>query len=267
MIDFIRNEKGGETMYRVDLNCDLGESFGVYNLGVDKEILQFVTSANIACGFHAGDPGVMRKTVKLALANHVAIGAHPGLPDLNGFGRRNMDISPQEAYDMVVYQVGALAGFVKAEGATMQHVKPHGALYNMAAKRKNLAQAIAQAVYNVEPNLVLFGLSGSELVKAGEKIGLHTAHEVFADRTYQADGSLTPRKQADALITDQKQAVSQVVRMVKEKTVMSQQGSDITLQADTVCIHGDGAHALVFARKIGEFLKDSGVSVQAVGHT
>ncbi|WP_425058839.1 5-oxoprolinase subunit A [Sporomusa carbonis] len=250
-------------MYQVDLNCDLGESFGAYKIGMDEEILQFVTSANIACGFHAGDPGVMRKTVKLALMHKVAIGAHPGLPDLAGFGRRDMAISPQEAYDLVVYQIGALAGFVKAEGGRMRHVKPHGALYNMAAKRKELAEAIAEAVYKVNPELILFGLSGSELVRAGEQIGLQTAHEVFADRTYQQDGSLTPRNRPDALITDHKQAVSQVVRMVKEGTVLSQQGTDIAIKADTVCIHGDGSQALVFARQIREVLERSGICVQA----
>jgi len=252
-------------MYRVDLNCDLGESFGAYKVGADEDILRFVTSANIACGFHAGDPGVMRTTVKLALENEVAIGAHPGLPDLIGFGRRNMDISPQEAYDMVVYQIGALAAFVKAEGGRMQHVKPHGALYNMAAKKKALSEAIAEAVYKIDPELILFGLSGSELVRAGEKIGLQTAHEVFADRTYQMDGSLTPRNQPDALITDHGQAVAQVVCMVKEGTVKSQQGKDVAIKADTVCIHGDGPHALVFARQIREFLERSEISVRAVG--
>jgi len=251
-------------MYRVDLNCDLGESFGAYSMGMDKEILPFVTSANIACGFHGGDPGVMRKTVQLALENKVAIGAHPGLPDLIGFGRRNMDITAQEAYDMVVYQIGALEGFVKAAGGKMKHVKPHGALYNMAAKKQELAEAIAEAVYKVNPELILFGLSGSELVRAGEKLGLQTAHEVFADRTYQADGSLTPRKQPDALITSQEQAVAQVIRMVKEGTVLSQQGQEVAIKADTVCLHGDGAHALMFARQIREFLANSGVLVQAV---
>jgi len=253
-------------MYRVDLNCDLGESFGVYKLGVDEDILPFLTSANIACGFHAGDPGVMHKTVKLALANGVAIGAHPGLPDLIGFGRRNMEISPQEAYDMVVYQISALAGFVTAEGGIMQHVKPHGALYNMAAKRKDLSEAIVRAVYNVNPELILFGLSGSELVLAGEKIGLRTAHEVFADRTYQLDGSLTPRTQPGALITDQQQAVSQVIGMVKEGKVLSLQGKDICIKADTVCIHGDGSQALVFARLIREALEKSQIVVQAVNY-
>ena len=253
-------------MYRVDLNCDLGESFGAYKLGVDEEILPFVTSANIACGFHAGDPAVMRKTVMLALKNGVAIGAHPGLPDLVGFGRRQMDISPQEAYDIVVYQLGALAAFVKAEGASMQHVKPHGALYNMAAKSKPLSAAIAEAVYKVDSGLILFGLAGSELVAAGEKIGLQVAHEVFADRTYQQDGSLTSRKQPDALITNQEEAVQQVVRMIKEGQVLSRQGQDIAVKADTVCIHGDGKHALEFARKIQEYLLNSGIAVKAMGN-
>lgn len=254
-------------MYRVDLNCDLGESFGAYTIGLDEEILPFVTSANIACGFHGGDPGVMRKTVLLALQNEVAIGAHPGLPDLIGFGRRNMEITSQEAYDMVVYQIGALEGFVKAAGGKMQHVKPHGALYNMAAKKKELAEAIAEAVYKVNPELILFGLSGSELVLAGERIGLKTAHEVFADRTYQPDGALTPRKQPDALITSQEQAVAQVIRMVKEGTVFSQQGAQVAIKADTVCLHGDGAHALEFARHIRRILEQENIIVRSVSHT
>lgn len=252
-------------MYRVDLNCDLGESFGAYKIGSDEAILEYVTSANIACGFHAGDPGVMRKTVKLALANQVAIGAHPGLPDLIGFGRRNMSITPQEAYEMVVYQIGALAGFVKAEGGSMQHVKPHGALYNMAAKNKALSESIAQAVYDVNPELILFGLSGSELVGAGERLGLKTANEVFADRTYQSDGALTPRTQPNAMVTDHQQAINQVVKMVKEQLVTAQSGNEVAIKADTVCIHGDGAHALEFAKKIHEFLTNSGVAVQAIG--
>lgn len=251
-------------MYRIDLNCDMGESFGAYKLGTDEQILPFITSANIACGFHAGDPGTMRKTVQLALQHGVGIGAHPGLPDLVGFGRRNMDISAQEAYDMVVYQIGALAGFVRAEGGVLQHVKPHGALYNMAAKSQKLSEAIAEAVYTIDPSLILFGLSGSELVKAGERIGLRTAHEVFADRTYQADGSLTPRTQPDALIADEETALQQVVRMVKEGKVQSRQGEAVAIQADTVCIHGDGPHALAFARKIRDLLDASGVAVRAI---
>ncbi|MEK3734178.1 5-oxoprolinase subunit PxpA [Paenibacillus sp. FSL M8-0334] len=252
-------------MYRIDLNCDLGESYGAYKLGVDEEMLGRITSANVACGFHAGDPGVMRRTVQMALKHGVAVGAHPGLPDLIGFGRRNMDISPREAYDMVVYQIGALAAFVQSEGGRMQHVKPHGALYNMAAKSKELSEAIAEAVYKVDPELILFGLSGSELVRAGERIGLKTANEVFSDRTYQQDGSLTPRNQPDALITDDDQSVSQVIRMVKEGKVLTLQGSDIAISADTVCIHGDGAHAAVFAKRIREACESSGILIQAAG--
>ncbi|PFN98714.1 lactam utilization protein LamB [Bacillus sp. AFS076308] len=252
-------------MYRVDLNCDMGESFGAYQMGTDEEILDYVTSVNIACGFHAGDPATMRKMVTLALEKGIAVGAHPGLPDLVGFGRRNMDISPQEAFDMIVYQIGALYGFVKAEGGKMQHVKPHGALYNMAAKSRELSDAIAQAVYKVDSDLILFGLSGSELVKAGQAIGLRTASEVFADRTYQQDGSLTPRRQPDAMITDDKLAIDQVIRMVKEGKVLSQQGVEVKIQAETVCIHGDGPHALNFARQIRELLINSDVNVQAAG--
>ncbi|MFS0687982.1 5-oxoprolinase subunit PxpA [Sporosarcina sp. 179-K 8C2 HS] len=253
-------------MFRVDLNCDLGESFGRYELGEQQEILKYVTSANVACGFHAGDPTVMRETVKLAIENGVKIGAHPGLPDLNGFGRREMKITPQEGYDMVVYQIGALQGFLATFDETMQHVKPHGALYNMASKDAELAEAIAQAVYDISPDLVLFALAGSELAKAGEKIGLRTAHEVFADRTYQADGSLTSRSQADAMITDQEQSVTQVVKMVTEGKVISQQHTEVPLKADTICIHGDGEHALDFAKYIKKTLERNNITVAAIGN-
>ncbi len=254
-------------MKRVDLNCDMGESYGAYRLGNDAEILKFVTSANIACGFHAGDPGTMRKTVKLALENGVAIGAHPGLPDLIGFGRREMQISPAEAYEMVVYQIGALWSFVRSEGGRMNHVKAHGALYNMAATNYSLAEAIAEAVYKVDPELILFGLANSELIRAGEKAGLRTASEVFSDRTYQSDGTLTSRRQPDALITDDDAAVRQVIRMVEEGKVLSRQNVDVPIKADTICIHGDGAHALEFAQKIRNALEKSGIAVQAVGRT
>jgi UPF0271 protein len=253
--------KGENIMYKVDLNSDLGESFGDYKIGSDEEILQYVTSANIACGFHAGDPNVMHKTVKMALLNNVALGAHPGLQDLIGFGRRNIKISPEEAYNMVVYQIGALYGFIKAEGGKMQHVKPHGALYNMAAKDSELARAIAEAVYKVEPELILFGLAGSELIIQGEKIGMKTASEVFADRTYQIDGSLTPRSHSDAMVTDRDQAVVRVERMIKEGLVMCQQGTDIKIKADTICVHGDGEQALAFTRKIKEHLKKSNIII------
>ncbi|GED56437.1 5-oxoprolinase subunit PxpA [Brevibacillus formosus] len=250
-------------MKTVDLNCDLGESFGAYQLGNDQEILSYITSANVACGFHAGDPVTMRKTVQMALEAGVAIGAHPGFADLVGFGRRNMEISPEEAYDLVVYQIGALQAFVRAEGGVMHHVKPHGALYNMAATRPALAESIALAIYKVNPELVLYGLAGSELTRAGEKIGLATAHEVFADRTYQHDGTLTPRSQPNALITDRQQSLQQVIRMISEGRVLTQQGVDIPIQADSICIHGDGAHALEFAQSIREALLEAGITISA----
>jgi UPF0271 protein len=250
-----------EMTFKVDLNCDMGESFGVYRMGNDEAILDYITSTNIACGFHAGDPATMRKTVQLALEKNVGIGAHPGLQDLVGFGRRNISLSPQEAYDLVVYQIGALSGFVQAEGGKMQHVKAHGALYNMAAQNAGLSEAIAEAVYKIDPELILFGLSGSELVKAGKKIGLRTANEVFSDRTYQADGSLTPRTQPNALITDTATALEQVIRMVKEQKVMSTQRQEIQIKADTICIHGDGATALDFAAAISSSLADAGIDI------
>ncbi len=254
-------------MFTVDLNCDMGESFGAYQMGCDEEILPYITSANIACGFHAGDPATMRKTVERALAHGVEIGAHPGLPDLNGFGRRNMAISPQEAYEMVVYQIGALHGFLQAEGAVMQHVKPHGALYNMAAVRADLARAIAEAVYRINPELILVGLAGSQLIEQGKAVGVRVKNEVFSDRTYQQDATLTPRSQPDALVTSDEQAVQQVIRMVKEGKVKTQQGIDIAIEAETVCIHGDGKHALMFARHIRERLKAVNITVQAMKHT
>ncbi|WP_181305104.1 LamB/YcsF family protein [Rufibacter sp. XAAS-G3-1] len=249
--------------FTVDLNCDLGESFGAYQMGNDEAILPLVTSANIACGFHAGDPAVMKKTVRLALRQGVALGAHPSFQDLVGFGRREMAVSPEEAFDVTVYQIGALSGFITAEGGVLHHVKPHGALYNMAAVNPALAEAIAEAVYKVNPEVVLYGLAGSALVKAGEKLGLKTAHEVFADRTYQQDGTLTSRRLPNAVITDQQEAVQQVVRMVKERKVLSQQEVDVSIKADTVCIHGDGAHAVVFAQLIREALTQENITLQA----
>ncbi|WP_317172250.1 5-oxoprolinase subunit PxpA [Hymenobacter sp. BRD67] len=241
----------------------MGESFGAWTLGQDAEIMPLITSANVACGFHAGDPGVMRQTVQLALRHGVAIGAHPGLPDLVGFGRRNLDISPQEAFDMTVYQLGALAAVVRAEGGQLHHLKPHGALYNMAATNAKLAESIAEAIYKVQPELTLYGLAGSELTKAGEKIGLKTAHEVFADRTYQGDGTLTPRRQPDALITSADAAIAQVLRMVQGGWVRTQQGPEVAIRADTVCLHGDGAHALDFARQLRTALAQANIEVRA----
>ncbi|WLR47884.1 5-oxoprolinase subunit PxpA [Halobacillus litoralis] len=252
-------------MHIVDLNCDMGESFGRYTIGRDEEILKYVTSANIACGYHAGDPTIMRKTVQKALEHNVGIGAHPGLPDLAGFGRRPMEISEEEAYDMVVYQIGALKGFVDTEGGHLQHVKPHGALFNMAAKDPKLSTAIAKAVYDVDPEMVLFGLAGSELVKAGREHGLKTASEVFSDRTYQSDGSLTSRREPNALITDHEQAVEQVIRMIKENKVRTVQETDINIDVHTICIHGDGPSAIDFANYITKALKESEIKLQSIG--
>lgn len=251
-------------MHIVDINCDMGESFGSYKMGRDEEILDYITSANIACGFHAGDPATMRKTVKMALEKNVGLGVHPGLQDLHGFGRRDINITPQEAYDLVVYQIGALYAFVKSEGGKLQHVKPHGALFNMASKSAPLSEAIAEAVYKVDPELILFGLSGSELVKAGRKIGLRSANEVFSDRTYQEDGSLTSRRENNALITDHSDAVNQVIRMVKEGKVHSVQGTDVTIEANTICIHGDGESALEFAQYIPKALNEAGIQVAKI---
>ncbi|AEB76655.1 LamB/YcsF family protein [Clostridium botulinum] len=248
----------------IDLNCDMGESFGAYSIGHDKEILKYVSSANIACGFHAGDPIVMHNTVKMALESNVAIGAHVGFQDLMGFGRRIINISPREAYDITVYQLGALYGFTKAQGGSIKHVKPHGALYNMAAIDEKIAKAIVEAIYDVDNELVLFGLSGSKLIKIGERVGLRTANEVFADRTYTDKGTLTPRSEKNALIKDNTECINQVISMIKEGKVTSCGGKEVTIKADTICIHGDGDKALDFVKDIRVALKQNGVIIKGV---
>lgn len=248
-------------MKRVDLNCDLGESFGAYTLGMDAEVIRHITSANVACGFHASDPLVMAKTVALAKAAGVAVGAHPGYPDLVGFGRRNMAVSPEEAKAMVQYQVGALQAFCTANGLRLQHVKPHGAMYNMAAKDRKLADAICRGVREVDPELILMGLSGSCLLDAAQDVGLRCASEVFADRAYEDDGSLTPRGMEGAVITDEEEAIARVLQMVEQGTVTARSGKIIPIQADSVCLHGDGEKAVAFARRIREALSASGVKV------
>lgn len=247
----------------IDLNCDMGESFGAYRMGMDELLMPFITSANIACGFHAGDAAVMRRTVQACKAHHVAIGAHPGLPDLSGFGRRAMRITPDEAYEMVVYQIGALMGFVRSEHAVLRHVKPHGALYNMAASDPALAEAIAEAVYRVHPELILYGLAGSELTKAGVHRGLLVVEEAFADRTYRIDGSLTPRTEAHAVLNDSDACAEQAALIVKQGIVWTSDGGSIPIAADTLCIHGDGPHALEFAKAIRQRLDREGVQVKA----
>lgn len=248
-------------MAKVDLNADLGESFGAYTIGMDSEVLKYITSANVACGFHAGDPVVMKKTIALAKANDTAIGAHPGFPDLQGFGRRNLSITPDEAYAYTVYQVGALAAFAKANGMTLQHVKPHGAFYNMAAKDAALAEAICQGVKDVDESLILLGLAGSEHIRGAEKVGLKAASEVFADRAYMDDGTLVPRRMEGAVIHDRAFAIERTVKMVKEGVVKTLSGNIIPIKADSICVHGDNPDAIGFVKEIREVLENSGVTV------
>ena len=243
----------------VDINCDMGESYGTYRIGADADVMPYITSANIACGFHGGDPAVMRATVAAAVKANVAIGAHPALPDLVGFGRRAMQISPEEAYDMVVYQVGALLGFVRAAGAELRHVKPHGALYNMAAAQPPLANAIARALRDIDTRLVLYGLAGSHLLTAAGDAGIPAASEVFADRNYMKDGTLVPRHRPDAMVHDVNEAVARAVRMVREGAVADVDGNDISIRADTICVHGDGPNAAAMARALREGLERAGV--------
>ena len=250
-------------MASIDLNCDLGESFGAYKIGMDSEVIPFITSANVACGFHAGDPVVMEKTVALCRESWVHVGAHPGFPDLIGFGRRNLAVPPEEAKAYMVYQVGALKAFCGAAGLRLNHVKPHGALYNMAGKDYALARAVAEAVQSVDETLVLLALSGSQMIRAARNIGLPYASEVFADRAYQKDGSLVPRSQPGAMIEDEDEAVTRVVRMATEGLVTANDGTEVPIQADSVCVHGDGAKALAFVKKITAALKTAGVEIRA----
>lgn len=252
---------------RIDLNSDLGESFGPWPMGQDTEVMASISSANIACGFHAGDPGTMRATLALAKASGVAVGAHPGFPDLVGFGRREMTVTPQEVEDLVVYQVAALAGIAATQGMRLQHVKAHGALYNMACRDRALADAIARAVAAIDQRLILFGLPNSELMKAGQAAGLPVAAEAFADRAYEADGSLASRQKAGSVIHDQATVVARVITMVRERRVVATDGSEIALEADTICLHGDTAGAADLARAVRAGLEAAGIQVRRLGQT
>lgn len=252
-------------MTRIDLNCDMGESFGAWSMGHDEEVMGSITSANVACGFHGGDPEVMRRTVRLARQHGVAVGAHPGLPDLVGFGRREMKVSARELEDMMLYQIGALSAIATAEGVKMQHVKPHGALYNMTGREPELASAIARAVASFDAGLILLGLPGSELIRAGEQAGLRTAAEAFADRAYEPDGTLASRRKPGSVIHEPDAVVARAVRMVREGGVVATDGSWVTLKVDTICTHGDtpGAHELV--RRLHAALESEGVIVAPMG--
>ncbi|MBI4911793.1 MAG: 5-oxoprolinase subunit PxpA [Acidobacteria bacterium] len=250
---------------RLDLNGDLGESYGSWQMGGDEALLDLLSSANLACGFHAGDPATMRRTVGWAAARGVAIGAHPSLPDLQGFGRREMAVTPEEVYEFVLYQIGALAAFVRGAGARMAHVKPHGALYNQAARDPGLAEAVAQAVKAFDPSLILVGLAASELVRAGEEAGLRVAREVFADRAYTPEGRLVPRGRPGAVLQDEEAALAQVRDLVRDGRVRAQDGSWIPMTAETLCLHGDHPRALAFARRIRDLLGSEGIEVLAPG--
>ena len=251
-------------MYFVDLNADLGESFGAYTIGMDSEVLRYITSANVACGFHAGDPLVMEKTVALAKERDTRVGAHPGYPDLMGFGRRNLKIKPAEAKAYIKYQVGALLAFTNAAGVKMQHVKPHGAFYNMAAVDDALALAICEGVYEVDPSLILLGLAGSAHIRAAEKVGLRVASEVFADRAYMEDGTLVPRGTPGAMVHDRDLAIERTVRMVKEGVVETLSGKIIPIRADSICVHGDNPDAIGFTEKIRDAMIAEGVTVTCI---
>lgn len=246
----------------VDLNADVGESYGAFRIGADEDLLPMVTSANIACGWHAGDPLVMARTVDLALQAGAGIGAHPGFPDLLGFGRRNLQISSAEAKAYVLYQIGALQAFVRRAGQTMQHVKLHGAMYNVVSQDRVLASAVIEAVMEFDRNLILVGFSGSQFVRLAEEAGLRVAHEVFADRGYAPDGTLVPRSSPDAFIKDPRTAAARVLRMMTEGLVQAWGGKDIHVRADTVCIHGDNPEAVIFARTVRQALEQAGVKIR-----
>jgi UPF0271 protein len=249
---------------KIDLNSDVGESFGNYKLGLDEEVIPMISSANIACGFHAGDPVVMKRTIAIAKENGVAMGAHPGFPDLIGFGRRNMDVSLEEIQDYVTYQIGALQAFAASQEMTLQHVKPHGALYNMAVGNIEIWDAVAEAIAAFDPQLILFVLAGpgrQDLETIGAKHGIRIAYEFFGDRAYNPDGSLVSRKLPGAVIHDHRQVADKVLKMVTEGSVICADGSEIQLAADTICVHGDNPAALQLVKNIRETLEASGIEI------
>ena len=253
---------------KIDLNSDVGESFGAYKLGLDEEVIPLISSANIACGFHAGDPKVMKKTISLAKQHGVAPGAHPGLPDLIGFGRRHMDVTLDEIRDYVTYQIGAIQAFAAMEGLKVRHVKAHGALYNMAVKKTDIWEAMAEVLAGVNRDLILVVLAGpnrNELEAIGERCGIRIAFEFFGDRAYNTDGSLVSRRENGAVIHDQQVAAKRVLKMVTEGKVVAKDGSEIELNADTICVHGDNPQAVALIKKIRETLIASGIEIASMG--
>jgi UPF0271 protein len=252
---------------RIDINCDMGESFGAYKLGLDEEVIKYVTSANIACGYHAGDPLVMEQTVSLAKDHGVAVGAHPGFPDLIGFGRRNLNATLSEIKGYVTYQIGALQAFTKAQGVTVEHVKPHGALYLMAVEDEKISQAIVEAIASVDKNLIfvaLAGAKGEKMTQIGKKIGLRVAYEAFPDRAYTPEGTLVSRRQAGAVIKDPDTVAQRALTMAKEGKVVAIDGSEIPFRPETLCVHGDTPGAVNLVRKIRDTLTNEGVEVTSL---
>jgi len=250
-------------MKKIDLNCDMGESYGAWKMGTDAGVMPFISSANIACGFHAGDPATIRKTVRLAVDAGVAIGAHPSLPDLMGFGRRAMRISPQDMYDLVIYQAGAVEAFARAAGVKLHHVKCHGALYNMAANDEALSDAMVRAVKDLGSGVILYALSGSKSIEIGKKSGIRVSSEVFADRGYADDGTLAPRDKPGGMIEDPAASVKQVLGMIEEGTVISLNGKRVPVAADTLCLHGDQPGAVTFAQALRKVFTEKGIAVAA----
>ena len=248
-------------LLRIDINCDMGESFGVFTIGRDEEIIKHITSANIACGWHGGDPGVMRKTVALAIEHNVNVGAHPGYPDLEGFGRRYMELSYAQMRDYMVYQIGALWAFAKALGAQVKHFKPHGVISNVAARDLKIASALADAVHEVDNSMIFVALAGSLLVEAGRKAGLRVASEAYADRAYLPDGNLVPRGTPGAVIKNETLVAARVSRMLSEGRIQAVDGTDLVVRADTICVHGDTPGAAEFARSMRKAFADAGIEV------
>lgn len=249
----------------IDLNCDLGESFGAYRIGNDEAIMSYISSANIACGFHAGDPRTIEKTITLALKNGVAIGAHPGYPDLEGFGRRSMNLSTPEIRSSILYQVGAIKSMAETLGGNLQHVKPHGALYNSASVDFEMAKVIAQTIKDIDKSLILVGLSGSALIKAAKEIGLQYASEVFADRAYNDNGTLVSRNIAGAVLHDTNAVIDRTIRMINEGFVESISGKMIAIQVDTICVHGDNEKALEFVKNLTSSFKEVSIELKSIG--
>jgi len=250
---------------KVDLNCDMGESFGAYKLAMDEEAIKYITSANIACGYHAGDPQVMAQTVDMALTHGIGLGAHPGYPDLMGFGRRKMDVAPGEMKNYFIYQIGALQAFASSKGVKLQHVKPHGALYNTAAVDKELARALAQVIYNLDKDLIFMVLANSEMEWAAEEIGLKYAREIFADRHYNSDGTLVSRSNPQSVIKNSDEAAKRLVKVIKTGQIEALDGTSFPVKADSICVHGDTPGAIQHMINLRQSLEEAGIDVISMG--